>query len=123
MVEDHGNGRSLHQVLYPGDYRHVGVHLDVPAATFHPVDGSLEALTPDAGVVAAAGREIEPDATDAGAAHRIEIGLARPVVDNGHAARVSATHFHAKKGGGIVSTIYARRHNHHALDLQRTMQR
>src|SRR5262245_54297474 len=123
MVEDHGNGRSLDQVLYPGDYCQVGVHLDMPATTFHPVDGGLKALTPDAGVVAAASREIEPDAADAGAAHRIEIALARPVVDNSYAAGVIATRFHAKKGGGIVSPIYARRHNHHALDLQRSMQR
>src|SRR5262245_7513072 len=123
MVEDHGNGRSLHQVLYPGDYRQVGVNLDMPATTFHPVDGGLEALTADAGVVAAAGREIKADATDAGVAYGIEIALARLVVDNCHAARVSATRFHSKKGGGIVGPIDTWRHNHHALDLQRSMQR
>src|SRR5262245_63081067 len=93
----------------------------MPAASFHPIDRDLEALTPGAGVITATGREIEPYATHAGAAHRIEIALASPVVDNGHAASVCATRFHAEKAGRVVGSVHARSHNHHALDLPRTM--
>ena len=77
----------------------------------------------DIGIVDAAGREIEADAAEAGLLHGVEIGLAGLVVDHGDAARGRAARLHAEQRGRIVGAIDARRHDHHALDMQRLVQR
>src|SRR5262245_34025537 len=97
--------------------------MDMPAGFVSATACDIRTFAPGVDVITPPDREIEPYATHAVSAHRIEIALASPVVDNGHAASVCATRFHAEKAGRVVGSVHARSHNHHALDLQRTMQR
>ena len=77
----------------------------------------------DVGIADAAGCEIEADAAEAGLLHGIQIGLAGPVVNHGNAPSGRPPRFHAEQGGRIVGAVDARRHDHHALDMQRLVQR
>jgi hypothetical protein len=79
--------------------------------------------TSNIGIIDAAGREIEPDAAEARGLHGVEIGFAGLVVDHGHTARGRAARLHAEQRRRIVGSIDARRHDHHALDVQRLVQR
>src|SRR5215475_13228743 len=105
-----------HQVLDAGDHHQVRVHLDMPAAALHTVDRGLETLAADVEIAGAAGREIEPNATHASAGHGIQIAFTRFVVDHRYPTSIGAARFHTVECRGIVSAIYARRHNHHAFD-------
>jgi hypothetical protein len=95
----------------------------MPFAWCHAVDRGREPRLSDIGIVDAAGCQIEPDAANAGLAHRVEVGLAGLVVDHGNAARGCSARLHAEQCRRIVGAIDARRHDHHALEMQRLVQR
>ncbi len=95
----------------------------MPAAGFHPVDRGLKAWAADRGIVDAARGEIEPYAANACLAHRVEIGLGRLVVDHGNAARGRAAGLHTEQRRRIIRAVDARGDDHHALDMQRLVQR
>ena len=123
MVEHGRHGRGQHEILDRRDHRQRRVELYVPAARLHALDGGGEAGSADIGIVDAVGCEIDTDAAEAVRLHRIELGFRRLVVDHGHAARGRATRLHAEQAGGIVGAVDAGRDDHHALDMQRPVQR
>ncbi|MGY4607675.1 hypothetical protein ACVW16_006087 [Bradyrhizobium sp. USDA 4474] len=95
----------------------------MPAAGRHALDRSGEAGAADIGIVDAVGRQIDADAAKAVRMHRVELGFRGVVVDHGHAARGGAAGLDAEQAGGIVGSVDARRDDHHALDMQRLVQR
>ncbi|MEY9669059.1 hypothetical protein ABIE80_007767 [Bradyrhizobium diazoefficiens] len=123
MIEHRGHGRGQHQVLDRRDHRQRGVELHVPAARLHALDGHSEAGPADIGIADAAGRKVDADAAEAFLLHRVELRFGRLVVDHGDPARGPATRLHAEQSGGVVGAVDARRHDHHALDMQRLVQR
>ena len=53
----------------------------------------------------------------------IQLSVGGLIVDYGHAARVLAARRHAIDRRGIIGAVYAWRHDYHALDFQRFVQR
>src|SRR3989442_12963685 len=97
--------------------------MDVPAPGLHALDGTLKALATDGGVADAGRGEIEPDAAHAGLAHRVELAVRGLVVDDGDAAPVGTARLHAAERGRVVGALDARRHDDHALDVTRPLER
>lgn len=122
MVEHDRHRRRLDEVLDRRDHGKRGVELHMPAARLHALDCRGEAGAADIGIIDAAGRQIEADASEAVLMHRVERALRRFVVDHRDAARVRAARPHAEQGRGIVGTVNAGGDDHHALDMQRLMQ-
>ena len=123
MVEHDRHGRGGDEVLDRGDHRRGSCTSGRASCGLHALDRRLEALPADVGIADAAGRQIEPDAAHAGLAHGVEIALRRLVVDDGDAARVGAARLHAVQRRGIVGAVDARRDDHHALHVQRLVER
>ena len=123
MVEHGGHRSSQHQLLDRRDHRQRGVELHVPAACLHALDGGREARAADIRIADAAGGEIDATAAKTVRLHCVELGFRGLVVDHGHSACGRAARLHAEQGGGIVGAVDARRHDHHALDMQRLVQR
>jgi hypothetical protein len=123
VVEHDRYRRGQHLLTDAADHAEVGEDLDVPVAACHARQRRLEALARHRGIVGAAGREIEADASQPRLAHGIEIGVGRLVVDHRDAAGIGAPRLHAVERRGIVGAVDAWRHDHHPLDLQGTMQR
>ena len=71
----------------------------------------------------AARREVEPNASDSGSAHGVEVALRCMVVNHGHAAGIRTASFHSIQRGGIIGPIDAGRHDHHACHMERPMER
>ena len=123
MIEHDGDRRCRDQIPDGGNHGEAGEHLDVPVAAPDAIDRGRNALAPDIGIADPAGRQIEADAADARFVHGVEIALQRLVVDHGDAARIRAARLDAEQRSGVVGAIDARRHDHHALDMQRPVQR
>ena len=123
MIEHDRHRRGHDQILDRRDHRHVGIDLHVPAARLHALDGIREPRPGDIRIVDAAGCEIEADAANAGLAHQVEIALRRLVVDHGDAARGRSARRHAEQRGRVVGAVDRGRDDHHALHVQRLVQR
>ena len=95
----------------------------MPVAALHARGGGEEALGRDFGIVNAGSREIEAYALEAKRHEPIQLSVGGLIVDYRHAACVLAARRHAVDGRGIVGAIHAWRHDHHALDLERLVQR
>jgi hypothetical protein len=75
------------------------------------------------GIVDAGSREIEAHALEAKRHEPIQLSVGGLIVDHRHAACVLAAHHHAIDRRGIIGAVHAWRHDHHALDLERLVQR
>jgi len=92
-------------------------------AALHARSGGEEALGRDFGIVDAGSREIEAYALEAKRHEPIQFGVGGLIVDYRHAACVLAARRHAIDCRGIIGAVHAWRHNHHALDFKRLVQR
>ena len=123
MVEHDRHRSAQHEILDRDDHWEAGVELDMPAARLHALDRGGEARAADIGIVDATGCEVKADAAEADLVHGVERALRRLVVDHGDAAGRGAAGHHAVLAGRIVGAVDARRHDHHALHVQRLVQR
>ena len=95
----------------------------MPAAALQAGGRLLEPLASHGRVRRAGGRQIQADAAHTGLAHGVEIALRRFFVDHGDAPGVGAARSHAEQRRRIVGAVDARGDDHHALDMQRLVQR
>src|SRR5207342_3784282 len=95
----------------------------MPVTALHAGGGAEEALGRNFGIVDASGREIEAYALEAKRREPVQFGVSGVVVDYRHAACVLAPRRHAIDRRGIIGAIHAWRHDYHALDFERLVQR
>ena len=98
------------------------VELNMPAPLLCSRDGIGESLARDRWIVDAGSRKVQTNPSNAGFAHRVQLGIGRLVVDHRHTTHATPKRAHAVEGARVVGPVDARLHDDDALETQRSKQ-